>query len=575
MRSLSSTLLAAQKASTLKPKVKIVLTGANSYTYEEDRILDIQHTEEGDKQTALVILDNSDGTLTSLDLKGYKGVIHYGLVASGSEYSYCAPLYVVAQQLISRQGVLACSLALAGISNLLDADRASGEYTPDDSDTDTVKTLFRKIAGDSGVTHLAVYNHCTAYNVTFDSEDSLIDSYQPKDSFAIYLNSNRLSKLEELLRYTKCVMRIEDDGEIHVFVPVISTSTAWQASHAYSLNDTIVPTTLNDYEYKCTTAGTSGASEPTWTTDIGDTISDGGVVWTVSYDYEYSLGATFHTFFNKSYRKRLVIPNYIVVSSLESQATPYTGYAEDTASSDLIEKRQYKQMRVTGNQQCTDIATALLSHLQLDAEKGHGLAPMNVGAEVYDFVKITDSRESDFRVGNIGYIKRHYKPGSYTIEIRFGALSLLGLMGTMSPSLTAGGTPDISQLVDLIMELMSYINDLAAILDSVVAYLTWFSRYIYITDAGDIIMNPKLNRMVHVAGDLSIGSGEFFGLMLAGAATTLRWYDKGGTLDHAFVPETPGHGKLGNVTYEWLEMHGKKAYHDTRLKIPVGTDLYD
>lgn len=52
-------------------------------------------------------------------------------------------------------------------------------------------------------------------------------------------------------------------------------------STAYSLADKrLIPNIPNMY-LECTTAGTSGASVPTWTYNAGDTITDGSVVWTV------------------------------------------------------------------------------------------------------------------------------------------------------------------------------------------------------------------------------------------------------------------------------------------------------
>jgi len=58
--------------------------------------------------------------------------------------------------------------------------------------------------------------------------------------------------------------------------------TAWEATTAYSLGDVVVPTTgkENGFRYECTTAGTSGSSEPTWKTTEGETNSDGTAVWT-------------------------------------------------------------------------------------------------------------------------------------------------------------------------------------------------------------------------------------------------------------------------------------------------------
>lgn len=56
----------------------------------------------------------------------------------------------------------------------------------------------------------------------------------------------------------------------------------WAASTAYSLGDTVRPTTPDGFRYEVTTAGTSAGTEPTWPgATIGSTVSDGTVVWTL------------------------------------------------------------------------------------------------------------------------------------------------------------------------------------------------------------------------------------------------------------------------------------------------------
>lgn len=56
-----------------------------------------------------------------------------------------------------------------------------------------------------------------------------------------------------------------------------NSPAAWQASHSYALNATILDSA--GHLQKVTTAGTSGSSAPTWN-DSGSTTTDGSVTWT-------------------------------------------------------------------------------------------------------------------------------------------------------------------------------------------------------------------------------------------------------------------------------------------------------
>lgn len=55
----------------------------------------------------------------------------------------------------------------------------------------------------------------------------------------------------------------------------------WTASHAYTAGEYVIPTPSAETGlwYKCTSPGTSGATEPTWPTTEGQAVIDGGVTW--------------------------------------------------------------------------------------------------------------------------------------------------------------------------------------------------------------------------------------------------------------------------------------------------------
>lgn len=74
--------------------------------------------------------------------------------------------------------------------------------------------------------------------------------------------------------------------------------TAWQANHAYTLNTVIRATNGSPQysaglAYRCTTAGTSASSEPTWDTVAGHTTTSGTAVFTNEVPGEFTNGIRF------------------------------------------------------------------------------------------------------------------------------------------------------------------------------------------------------------------------------------------------------------------------------------------
>jgi len=402
MRTLPPALIASQKSmGDAKLELYLRKTGqASKFYYIDsgaDRILQVRHTEQEWSQVTQVVIQDADATIAGLDLEGWLGYIGYGY---GENYSDAAPMEVIAQRTVSMQGGIATALSLAGVFDFMDKEYASEDYTPEDTKGDTVKEILTAIAE---VT-MTCFSHCKAYTITFDSgyDDDIINSYMPGDYFSVSAGESRLSAFKKALAFTKCKARVEYDGEIHIFQPTISGS---------------------------------------------------------SYDYEYNDAVTGHNFFNKSVRKRLVIPNKITVRSHPDHTPQYTGSAVDSDSYAALGRYMEgapRYIRAVSDAECTAIAEALMQNVQLDAERGHGFAPMNCGQEVFDYVKITDSRVGDTRVGNIGYLHREYSQGKFTMEFSFGKPAEGGIKGT---DFIRAGTDKatLNDLNDAIANLMRWI----------------------------------------------------------------------------------------------------------------------
>lgn len=415
MRVIGDALTASQK-SMGDAKCKIVV---GSYTYYidagTDRILSLRHTEQEWSQTATVVVQDSDATLAALDLRGDKGVISYGY---GDNYSASAPLRVTNQRTDSTGGSIRTTTELKGVFDFLADDKASAAWNASEDYIATIKTILGYVLKPS--TGYACFSHCDDYTPVFDSEDSIINSFTPRDYFRIGFNETRLSVIKRLLGWTGCKARVENDESdnavIHFFVP--------------------------------------GTTTP---------------------EYYYEDVATEHNFFGKAVRKRIVIPNYIVVSSHPDYEDQYTGFKADTTNDGDIEIRDHHYFRVTSTTQCTNLATAILSQHQWDAERGSGFVPMNCGQEVMDYVKITDSRVGDNRSGNVGYIIRNYAQGRFTMGFGFGKMllggtigpPLLGISGEVTDRVTIGALVEAYYgLSDRIDELLAYITAIAEYLEA-------------------------------------------------------------------------------------------------------------
>ncbi len=431
MRSLNADHTTAQKSNNHSPLFQIVVDGD---THKRDRILSIEEMETPDSHTATVVLDNSDKALDAEDYKGLQCIMSLGEIdANGVERLSALPkFYVMGMDLHSSEGLLIATLSLIGEPNMLDLDVANQYLNGNNSGQDTIKDLLTAVAGNS----FLPFTHTTIWTPTYDSEDSLLDTLQPKDAVNIDLNDSKLNVINRLLLLTKVVKRLEDDGEIHFFVPTISGQT-WVAATAYVLLDYVQPATPNNnFTYRCTTAGTSGGSEPTFPTTAGGTVNDNGVVWTaVAPDYEYALDvAGEHTFLKKVNRNPFVIPNSVKVSSFPDDGDGFTGTATDAVSAAIRTIQVFFEQSVADNAQALAIAKTHIENYRLRNETGSGEVPMNVGAETGDWTKFTDKRQNDVKLGNIGYLQRFIGPNKWKMRIGLGDIRNASFPGLIPPS---------------------------------------------------------------------------------------------------------------------------------------------
>lgn len=86
----------------------------------------------------------------------------------------------------------------------------------------------------------------------------------------------------------------------------LAAPATWAATTAYTTNISMVkPSVSNGFYFVSTTGGTSGGSEPTWVTGVGNTTNDGSVVWTAvaiptitNFWGVYQADSTARNFFN-------------------------------------------------------------------------------------------------------------------------------------------------------------------------------------------------------------------------------------------------------------------------------------
>lgn len=91
--------------------------------------------------------------------------------------------------------------------------------------------------------------------------------------------------IQRLMNSTNLQQVMENIVSDYNRLNALNSRYKWQPSINYRNGVIVTPKTIpaspnGGHYYKCTTAGTSGATEPSWKKDNGITVTDGSVTWT-------------------------------------------------------------------------------------------------------------------------------------------------------------------------------------------------------------------------------------------------------------------------------------------------------
>lgn len=74
-------------------------------------------------------------------------------------------------------------------------------------------------------------------------------------------------------------LQTDEDNNVITQPPPPPAAFSWSSLTEYDAGDRVVPTVANGFEYSTASSGTSGDTEPTWPTVVGETVPDGNIVW--------------------------------------------------------------------------------------------------------------------------------------------------------------------------------------------------------------------------------------------------------------------------------------------------------
>lgn len=402
MRTLSSTLLAAQRAASATPYIIVIAehkSGAPVYyfTTPNNKVHSMEHREEPYGGEARIRLKNNDQWFSGKDLRGYKIGIGYGYAtASGDEYSIAPPLWVMSQQDVSEEGELLTELICIDIWQKMswtgvgpDPDTGDVSMAPGYERTYTVEAII-----------IALLNQMSpSISLTKDSSDGIVDSFQPY--YITEINFSIRDIIRDMLEFTKCGMRMRTN-EMHLLYMDPATSP----------------------------------------------IS--------TYD-------SVHVHWSNIRQRGLVLPNWVIyVDALPSAGVDsvYKGEATDAVSIATFGKIGFVKAPpdpsgITSDAEATTLAESFLARIQAEVNQGVFQVQHHCGQELYDKVQVQDSRSGQTFEGWVGGLTHIFDSSesaetsrNYVLRIRLGGLT--EAVTTSDPDRLISDIQGLSKIHDLV-----------------------------------------------------------------------------------------------------------------------------
>lgn len=137
-----------------------------------------------------------------------------------------------------------------------------------------------RVLSDFEISKMGYLFRYTALPVTVSG--TIIEGYQATHWRVRIHRSSDGTLLQDVITETGTFSEYVPDVECYVIVSAVQ-GDQWMDNVVYPLGQKVYPRnpSVTRFYFECTTAGTSGSTEPTWNTNQATTTSDGTVVWTV------------------------------------------------------------------------------------------------------------------------------------------------------------------------------------------------------------------------------------------------------------------------------------------------------